>query len=37
MLKATVERLDSPLDVAGLEPFVADEPSACIVHLAVRG
>jgi predicted ArsR family transcriptional regulator len=36
MLKATVERLDSPLDVAGLEPFVTDEPSACIVHLAAR-
>jgi predicted ArsR family transcriptional regulator len=36
MLKATVERLDSPLDVAGLEPFVTDEPVACIVQLAVR-
>jgi predicted ArsR family transcriptional regulator len=36
MLKATVERLNSPLDVAGLEPFVNDDPSACIVKLAVR-
>jgi predicted ArsR family transcriptional regulator len=36
MLRATVERLGSPLDVAGLEPFVTDEPSACLVHLAAR-
>ena len=36
MLKATVERLDSSLDVAGLEPFVTDEPSACIVYLGAR-
>lgn len=37
MLKATVERLNAPLDVAGLEPFVSDDPSVCIVHLAERG
>jgi predicted ArsR family transcriptional regulator len=36
MLEATVERLGSPLDVVGLEPFVTDDPSACIVHLAAR-
>lgn len=36
MLKATVERLDSPLDVVGLEPFVTDEPTVCIVHLGAR-
>ena len=36
MLKATVERLDCPLDVVGLEPFVTDEPSACIVKLGKR-
>jgi predicted ArsR family transcriptional regulator len=35
MLKATVERLDSPLDVVGLEPFVTDEPTVCTVHLAL--
>jgi predicted ArsR family transcriptional regulator len=36
MLKATVERLDSPLDVVGLEPFVTDQPTLCIVHLGAR-
>jgi predicted ArsR family transcriptional regulator len=36
MLKATVERLDAPLDVVGLEPLVTDEPSLCIVRLATR-
>ncbi len=36
MLKATVERLDSPVDVVELEPFVTDEPTVCTVHLAVR-
>jgi len=36
MLKATVERLDSPVDVAGLEPFVTGDPCACIVRLATR-
>jgi hypothetical protein len=36
MLKATVERLGSPLDVAGLEPFVRDDPTECIVKLAAR-
>jgi predicted ArsR family transcriptional regulator len=36
MLKATVERLKSPLDVVGLEPFVNDDPSECIVKLAAR-
>ena len=35
MLKATVERLDAPLDVAGLDPFVADQP-VCVVRLAAR-
>jgi predicted ArsR family transcriptional regulator len=36
MLKATVERLDSPWGVVGLEPFVSDEPSMCTVQLAAR-
>ncbi len=36
MLTATVERLNSPLDVEGLDPFVTDEPSLCVVRLATR-
>ncbi len=36
MLKATVERLDSPVDVVGLEPFVTYDPCTCIVHLGTR-
>ncbi len=36
MLKATMERLDAPLDVAGLDPFVADDPILCVVWLATR-
>lgn len=36
MLTATVERLNAPLGVAGLDPFVTDEPSMCIVRLAAR-
>jgi len=36
MLKATMERLDAPLDVAGLDPFVADDPLMCVVRLATR-
>ncbi len=36
MLKATVERLDSPLDVAGLEPLVTLWPTMCIVHFKTR-
>ena len=36
MLKATVERLDAPLDVAGLEPLVTLRPTVCIVHFRTR-
>lgn len=36
MLTATVERLNAPLGVDGLDPFVTDEPSMCIVRLAAR-
>lgn len=36
MIKATAERLDAPLDVAGLDPFVADDPLLCVVRLADR-
>ncbi len=34
MLKATAERLDSPLQIEGLDPFVVEEPSLCVVRLA---
>ncbi|HXP20856.1 MAG TPA: hypothetical protein VN840_14530 [Streptosporangiaceae bacterium] len=37
MLKATAERLDAPLRVVGLDPFVVAEPSLCIVRLATPG
>jgi predicted ArsR family transcriptional regulator len=33
MLKATIERLDTPLAVVGVEPFVSEEPTLCVVHL----
>ena len=36
MLTATVERLNAPLGVEGLDPFVTDEPSLCIARLATR-
>jgi predicted ArsR family transcriptional regulator len=36
MLKATVERLDSPVDVAGLEPPVTLQPTVCMVRFATR-
>lgn len=36
MLTTTVERLNAPLGVEGLDPFVTDEPSLCIVRLATR-
>lgn len=36
MLKATVERLDSPADVAGLEPPVTLQPTVCMVRFAAR-
>jgi len=34
MLKATFERLDTPLVVEGLDSFVADDPLLCVVRLA---
>ena len=37
MLTGTAERLDAPLAVASLDPFVADDPQLCIVRLAHRG
>jgi hypothetical protein len=37
MLTATAERLDSPLEVVGLDPFVRREPLLCVVRLAARG
>lgn len=37
MVKATAERLDAPLAVIGLDPFVTDEPILCIVRLATPG
>lgn len=37
MLTGTAERLDAPLAVASLDPFVADDPQLCIVHLTNRG
>jgi len=36
MLKATIERLGAPLEAVGLDPLVSDEPTLCIVHLALR-
>lgn len=36
MITATAERLDAPLDVAGLDPFVVDDPLLCVVRLADR-
>ena len=36
MLTATAERLDAPLDVTGLDPFVTDDPLLCIVRLVAR-
>jgi len=34
MLTATAERLNSPLRIAGLDPFVTDDPPTCVVRLA---
>ena len=34
MLTATAERLNSPLRIAGLDPFVSDDPPICVVRLA---
>lgn len=36
MITATAERLDAPLAVSGLDPFVADDPLLCVVRLASR-
>jgi predicted ArsR family transcriptional regulator len=36
MLKATFERLDTSVSVAGLDPFVADDPLLCVVRLAKK-
>jgi len=36
MITATAERLDSPLRVVGLDPFVTDEPNLCVVSLAAK-
>ncbi len=35
MLTATAERLNSPLRIAGLDPFVTDDPPLCVVRLAI--
>ena len=37
MLKATFERLDTSLEVTGLDSFVTDDPLLCIVRLAIKG
>ena len=36
MLKATLERMVSPLEAVGLEPLLVDGPSLCTVRLALR-
>jgi predicted ArsR family transcriptional regulator len=36
MLKATFERLDTSLEVAGLDSFVTDDPLLCVVRLATK-
>jgi hypothetical protein len=36
MLKATFDRLDTSVSVAGLDPFVADDPLLCVVRLAKK-
>ena len=36
MLKATFERLDTSLEVAGLDSFVTDDPLLCIVRLVTK-
>ncbi len=36
MLRATFERLDTSLEVAGLDSFVTDDPLLCIVRLATK-
>jgi len=33
LLTATAERLNSPLRIAGLDPFVTDNPPVCVVRL----
>ena len=35
MLTATAERLNSPLRIAGLDPFVTDDPPLCVVRVAI--
>ena len=37
MITAAAERLDAPLAVAGLDPFVSDDPLLCVVRLAAPG
>jgi predicted ArsR family transcriptional regulator len=36
MLKATFERLNTSLEVAGLDSFVRDDPLLCVVRLATK-
>jgi len=36
MLTATFERLDAPITLAGLDPFLDDEPLLCAVRLETR-
>jgi len=36
MLKATLERLDAPLEVTGFHPFVQQDPLLCLVTLAEK-
>jgi predicted ArsR family transcriptional regulator len=34
MLKATLERLEAPLEVTGFHPLVEDDPPLCVVSFA---
>ena len=36
MLKATLERLDAPLEVTGFHPFVQHDPLLCVVTVAEK-
>jgi predicted ArsR family transcriptional regulator len=37
MLKATFENFDTSVEVAGLDPFVTDDPLLCVARLADKG
>ena len=36
MLNALIERLDAALDIVGVDPFVTENPSLCVVRLTAR-